>query len=187
MNSSKLIRAALGNVAALGELYDARTDNFLNLSIFNKKIPEEAINLTDNHFSDIHLIHSDSYSEKFSKLDVKGELQVSVLAGLFNPEGSGRYLSDIKTSAKAIKSSLLYNIKTMDEVLNIYHQDLKNIFALEAIETGLATHVVIGISWGANSILSCEYLNTESRDVTEVEGSLSAQLKKIGSLISGKV
>ena len=183
MDSKKLSRAALGSIASLGDLYDARTDSFLKISIFNRQIPEETLTLVDNHFSDIQLIHSDSYSEKFNKLNIKADLQVSFLAGLLNLQGSGEYLSDKKASARTVKSSLLYNIKTKEESINIFHVALKDVFALEAIESECATHVVVGISWGANSILSCEYLNTDNNDAKQIEGKLTARLKEIN--ISG--
>lgn len=178
-------RAALGNVASLGELYDARKDTFSGISIFKKTPPEAALTHPDNHFSDIQLLHSDTFGEKFSKLDVSAELQVSVLAGLFSLSGSGRYLKDQKNSSRAVKSSLIYNIRTKDDNVNIFHEDLKDSFALDAIQSGVATHVVVGITWGANSVLSCEYQNTENRDIKEIEGSLSARLKIIGLSISG--
>jgi len=185
--STILSREALGHIASLGDLYDARTDNFLKTSIFNQKIPDAAIALIDNNFSDIRFDISDTYSEKFSKMNVTAELQVSVLAELFSLEGSGRYLNDKKTSARMAKSTLLYNIKTKVESLNIYHDDLKSIFALPAIETGMATHVVIGISWGANTILTSKYLNKDSRNVTTgIEGELTAQLKNIEKSIKGR-
>ena len=78
----KLSRAALGHVAALGDLYDARTDNFVKMSIFDQHIPESAVTICDNQGIDFELVHSDTYSEKFSKLDVKAELQVLKLQGL---------------------------------------------------------------------------------------------------------
>ena len=117
----------------------------------------------------------------------KSEYQVSVLGGLFSISGSGHYLKDMKTSARTVKSSLLYNIKTKEESVNIYHKDLKEAFALEAIETGMATHVVVGISWGANTILSCEYRNNDNKEVMEIQGSLSAKLQSMSVGISGKV
>ncbi len=107
---------------------------------------------------------------------------------MFSLSGSGQYLNDKKSSARTVKSSLLYNIKTKEESLNIYHKDLKDqdMFALPAIQTGMATHVVVGISWGANTILSCEYHNNDNRDVLEIKGNLSAQLKTMSVEISGK-
>jgi hypothetical protein len=108
------------------------------------------------------------------------------LAGLISLEGSGRYLSDKKTSAKTVKSSLLYSIKTKEESLNIFYKDLKSAFALNAIKSELATHVVVGITWGADTILTSEYQNTDNRDVKEVEGVLSAELEKLSVKIKGR-
>jgi len=80
-----LSRAALGHVAAIGDLYDARTDNFVKMSIFNRKISELAMTIHDNQGIDFQLVHTDTYSEKFSKLGVKAELQVqSIEIGLWS-------------------------------------------------------------------------------------------------------
>jgi hypothetical protein len=76
-----LSRAALGHVASLGDLYDARTDNFTNTSIFNQKIPESAVTICDSQGIDYQFIKKDTYSDKFSKLGVKAELQVLNLQG----------------------------------------------------------------------------------------------------------
>lgn len=185
MENPTITRAALGRIASLGDIYDARKDDFIRIPIFKKKIPNEALTATDNHFADIVFIHSDTFTEKFSKLDVKAELQVSVLCGLLTLEGSGCYLSDEKTSARSVRSSLLYNLKTKEESLNIYHEDLKDAFSIDAIKSGIGTHLVVGISWGANCLLSCEYRNIEAKDNKEIEGSLTAQLKKASMAISG--
>ena len=101
-------------------------------------------------------------------------------------EGLGRFLSDKKSSAKTVKSSLLYNIKTKEETLNIFHQDLKDVFVLDAIKSGTATHVVVGITWGADTILTTEYQNTENRNVKEVEGKMAAKFDKISFSIKGE-
>ncbi len=108
------------------------------------------------------------------------------MAGLISLEGSGHYLGEKKTSGKTVKSSLLYSIKTKEESINIYHKDLKSAFALNAIESGLATHVVVGITWGADTILTLEYQNSENKDLKEVEGMLSAKLSEISRSIQGK-
>lgn len=185
MDNPTITRAALGRIASLGDIYDARKDDFIRIPVLKKRIPNEALTSTDNHFADIVFIYSDTFTEKFSKLDVKAELQVSVLCGLLTLEGSGCYLSDEKTSARSVRSSLLYNLKTTEESLNIYHEELKDAYSLDAIQSGIGTHLVVGISWGANCLLSCEYRNIEAKDNKEVEGSLAAQLKKASLAISG--
>ncbi|XP_037049902.1 neoverrucotoxin subunit alpha-like [Bradysia coprophila] len=186
MENPTITRAALGRIASLGDIYDARKDDFIRIPIFKKKIPSDCLTSTDNHFADIVFIHSDTFTEKFSKLDVRAELQVSVLCGLLTLEGAGCYLSDEKTSARSVKSSLLYNLKTKEESLNVYHEELKEAYSIDAILSGIGTHLVVGISWGANCLLSCEYRNVEAKDNKEIEGSLTAQLRKASLAISGQ-
>ena len=43
MEKNTLSRAALGTVAKLGDLYDSRKDDFVGVTIFNQKIPDEAL------------------------------------------------------------------------------------------------------------------------------------------------
>ena len=74
MNDSKISRAALGEVGALGDLYDARTSKFCGISIFNQNIPSEAVSLVDNRASEFRFSKTDSY--KFQLMDVTAELQV---------------------------------------------------------------------------------------------------------------
>ena len=76
MNDSKISRAALGEVGALGDLYDARTSKFCGISIFNQNIPSEAVSLVDNRASEFRFSKTDSYVDKFQLIDVTGELQV---------------------------------------------------------------------------------------------------------------
>ncbi len=78
MDTSSISMAALGRVAHLGFLYDARTDQFINSSIFNQEIPESAQEHCDNNFTDIQLIYKDKFSEKFAKLNVNAELRVRI-------------------------------------------------------------------------------------------------------------
>ena len=73
-------RAALGTVAKLGDLYDSRKDDFVGVTIFNQKIPDEALTISDNHFSDIRFIHSDTFSDKFYKMNISAELQVRFIS-----------------------------------------------------------------------------------------------------------
>ena len=108
------------------------------------------------------------------------------MAGLVNPQGSGRYLTDQKLTARSARCSLLYSIKTKEESVKIYHKNLKDSFAIPAIESGIATHVVVGITWGANSVLSCEFPNNQNQDVKELEEALMSQLKRGSQAISGK-
>jgi hypothetical protein len=174
MENQELVRAAIGRVASIGDLYDARSDKFCGTSLLKKRPPDGVIRITDNPFTDVQIIHSDTYSDKFEKLDIKAELKVSILAGLLSLEGSGRYLRDEKKSARAVRSSLLYNIQTKVEHINLFSEELRDCFALDALNVKSATHVVVEVSWGANSMITMEYSNSENRDIKQIEGELQA-------------
>ena len=177
----------MGRIAHLGGLYDARKNVFLTMSIFNEKVPNDAIDVLDNHFSDVQFSTSETYSEKFSHLEVNAELQVSVLAGLVTLSGSGKYLNDKTKSARTARSSLHYKIKTKQEQVNIFNKSLKDKIELKSLDVEAATHVVVGIQWGANTILTCEYQNVDENEKTLVEGKLSAKMEKISNSIKGGV
>lgn len=123
--SNTIYRKALGQIAALGALYDARSDFFIpGLSILSA-IPLGAITITDNHTSDIQLCLSDTFKEKFEKMDITADLTASVLAGLVAVTGSGNYLNDKRGNSHTLQQSLLYKIITAYEALNFSNQELK--------------------------------------------------------------
>ncbi|CAG7734109.1 unnamed protein product, partial [Allacma fusca] len=124
----------MGSVAKLGDLYDARRDKFCGISILKDSAPDSAIQTRDNPFSDTKYFHSDKYSDKFDKLDVKAELKLSVLCGLFSLKGSGRYFRDEKSSKRAVRCTLMYNICTKIEELSIFNDALKECIELDALQ-----------------------------------------------------
>ena len=71
-----ITRQALGRVAQLGDLYDAHTDNFCGIGIFNGNLPESVISLIDNGHNDLKYIYNDTMKEKLDKLEIEGELMV---------------------------------------------------------------------------------------------------------------
>ena len=62
---------------------------------------------------------SDSYEAKSNNLNVDAELKVSVLSGLLELRGSGKYLQTNKRNFKLVKCSLIYNTRTKDESFSI--------------------------------------------------------------------
>ena len=185
-NDSTIDRSSLGRILSLGDLYDARKDAYAGVNIFNGTLPETSIESTDNPLSKVDYEITDRISEKFHKLSVNAELQLSVLAGMVNLQGSGKYLKEEKASAKAGKMTLLYSIMTKLERINICNLELKKIIDLNAIDSFEATHIVVGIYWGANCTITSEYANQENKKQTEVEGFLKAVADKISYSIKGE-
>ncbi|MFN6154541.1 hypothetical protein [Anabaena sp. AL09] len=164
----------------------ARKDAYAGVNIFNGTLPETSIESKDNPLQKVDYEITDRISEKFHKLSVNAELQLSVLAGMVNLQGSGKYLKEEKASAKAGRMTLLYSIMTKLERINICNLELKKIIDLNTIDSFEATHIVVGIYWGANCTITSEYANQENKKQTEVEGFLKATADKISYAIKGE-
>ncbi|XP_038059743.1 uncharacterized protein LOC119730783 [Patiria miniata] len=158
-------------------------------TLFGSKLEEDAVDTTDLGDTSIELVMSDNLQEKFSKLNVEAELQVSVLAGLIKLSGSGSYLGEQRKSARAQSMSLIYKLRTVNEEIMLRQNKDKidlEILAPSNMQTVDATHVVVAIDWGAVCSVTCEYENKEDKNVTEVKGDLSAELDQLQVLVDIK-
>ncbi|RGP64187.1 p-loop containing nucleoside triphosphate hydrolase [Fusarium sporotrichioides] len=142
MASPVLKRPALGQIATLGSLYDARSDTFLPLSFFSKPLPADAVKSTKCPSPETRIISGDTLTDKFDGCGIDGELGVSVLAELAKVEGSGLYLSHELDTNYAVQSSLLYDNRTVKEELNLSAGGFKECVAHNVLDTATATHVV---------------------------------------------
>jgi hypothetical protein len=174
-------RPALGQVAGLGSLYDARTDNFVSLSLLKGSIPESAISRTQNHNTQFDYSESDSFQEKFSKMDVNAELRASFLCGLVKVEGSGVYLNESRDTNRVMQASLHYKITTVHEALGLMNTDLHKLIAFEKITRGVATHVVTEVTWGASTVITAKHQLAKRHAETEAKigGALKAKLTSL--------
>jgi hypothetical protein len=144
-----LKRPALGQAASLGGLYDARSDTFVPLSILKKQPPHGAITKTDIPSSDIKYSRVDTYKGKFHHLDIGPGLSASFLAGFFNVDGSGRYLNAKRDTNLMVQASLIFNVTTVNEIINFQAHGVEECLSPEALDTDLTTHVVAEIAWGS--------------------------------------
>jgi len=65
-DSDTISRQALGRIARLGDMYDARTDTFCGTTMFSQQLPLDspAITRTDNHSFDSSVTIAGSLQEK---------------------------------------------------------------------------------------------------------------------------
>ncbi|CAF2726861.1 unnamed protein product [Rotaria sp. Silwood2] len=180
-----ITRKALGRAAFLGDLYDARKEEFCGLSLLKSELPATIISNMDVPSTRLEYDFSDTFEEKFNKLDVQAQLKINVLAGLFKLEGSGKYLGDEKKSYKSVKCTLIYDIRTKEETFTIGNEKLEKLISYDAIKMPDATHVVVGIKWGANVFASFEFENKENYQKKYIEGILQANMEKIALSIKG--
>ena len=97
------------------------------------------------------------YSELFnywSKIDVKGELKLSVLSGMYELGRCGKYLSREKTSFKSVEDTLICKTTTIHERLELFNAKLKPCISLDALRHPTDTHVVVQIYWGASCAIT---------------------------------
>ena len=180
-DSDTISREALGSIGRLGDLYDAKTDKFCGISVFREQLPPDssAVSCTDNHHSEISVTVTNSLKEKLKILNIKGDLKLSILAGLVNLHGSGKYLNEKKTSFKSVECAMVCNNTTVVEHLDLFNDEVKNRISDEALRHPRATHVVVQIYWGAQCTVRVTDQNSEDKKKKEVEGSLKAQVEKL--------
>ena len=182
MEKSRIVRAALGRFAKLGDLYNARKDEFLSVNAFKQPLEEEDICEDEANTTNVDFILTDSINEKYEKLDIDAELSLSIMSGLVKLSGSAAYLDSQKSSAKSTEMTLAYAVHTMhQEVDGIRSKVDKN-----CIDMDEATHIVIGIDWGAKCNITCKYQMEHNEDEMQVKGKLQAEIEKLKSVLSAK-
>lgn len=175
---------ALGQTALIGSLYDARKQRFINdVRLFNfNKLPSNMIQKISNGNSYFKAATDDTYAKKLELMNISGDLGVKVACLPLEVKGAAKFINEFKRSEKSVKWNLLYSRTTIDETINleeIYdHYNTQKLHLNEALFEG-ATHVVTGISWGSNAVMSVEYENNRNEPKKAIERTLSSQFEKL--------
>src|ERR1700722_6860676 len=178
-------RQAIGRHEFIGSLYDIRNDRFEGRNLFNQTLPSEYISTADCAYTTYIVDENESQKDTFNKLNIDASMKVSLMAGLLNIEGSAKYLNKKKTESRTVRVTHILHMKTKKQHLHISMNDLCKYFSSDALENLNATHCVIGITWGANVAATFEETLATSEAAEEIQGQLSAYLKKPTMSISG--
>ncbi|CAF1052553.1 unnamed protein product [Rotaria sordida] len=178
-------RQAIGRQGFIGSLYDVRNDRFEGRSLFNQTVPSSYISTTDCAHSTYIVDENESQKDTFNNLNIDASMKISLMAGLFNIEGSAKYLNQTKTNSRTVRVTHILQMKTKKDHLHISMTDLHQYFSSDALENPNATHCVIGITWGANVAATFEEILSTSEEAAELQGQLSACLKKPTIAVSG--
>ncbi|KAJ4287838.1 hypothetical protein N0V88_007548 [Collariella sp. IMI 366227] len=176
MFTGTLDRPALGQLAKLGTLYDARSDKFLSCSIFKGSAPEDAVEVKDHNSTKVNKGEANTFKERCALLGVNAELGASILAGLVELDGCATYLS-APQNRNTPSPFLQYTITTVEEQVNLADKHIKDALAFSVIEGDNATHVVVSICWGGNYIVCPSHLDSQ-----QIQGSTST-LTKVDHII----
>lgn len=175
-------RPALGQMAGLGWLYDARNDRFLSASVlYGVALNEPIVSQTNCSITDAKFSNSESLKDKFDILGIDDQLGASYLSGLLQVAGAAGYLNESIDTRSLVHEALCYTTTTVHEKLNLHSPEIRNALDLARLASGQVTHVVSEITWGASTIVAGrrQISNTDSRQ--QMEKSMRTALQKLGT------
>lgn len=164
-----MIVPALGQVANIGTLYDSRAGTFLPESLMRDELLHRCIEPTDIPTRSISVSFAENYEEKLQSLGLNVELGATILAGLFKPGGPGFYLNEKRDSNDVLEAAIHHKISTSRQNLLFTSPELRKHVDSITIESNKATHVVIGIEWGSQDIITISHRMTEGAEKSEIE------------------
>ena len=193
MEDSPLISLkTLGRGVFLGELYDARSSQFLGVQICPVTDIKEISHTSYPSFLDSKVISSKSLKSKTDVLDINAELSVEILSGLISVSGAASYLSDTKSNSEEHAWGLSLYARVKHESFDVNHSKVKtNIYKTDVIEHygSRATHVVTEIVYGGTIIVNFVAKQESKIEDSHIAGKLEAELKKLSGAfdLSGEV
>ena len=161
---------ALNRMASIGDLYDARTLSIANgVNCFKNSKYESLIKSTDSTEQKTIFIDNEKLDDKFTKLDISASIKVDLKA--FNLGGSGKYISEEKKSKRSIMISVYHYIKTKYENIYLTNEQVRSLLNHDILTNyESATHIIVGIQWGSNSVATFEYENNDNSNTKQIKG-----------------
>ncbi|KAM0240174.1 hypothetical protein ACHAP5_008031 [Fusarium lateritium] len=179
---AEFTRPALGQEVHLGTLYDARLDQFLSGPILPPNSPRDSIiEIPCPHAiqHEISVSFGASHASRFGAMGVDDNLAASVLSGLVEPKGSATFLNDSTLDKDFLFGAVHHVHNTREERLNLDEPKF-----LDAAHVGdyRSTHVVIGIKWGLQNIMTMKHCITDSSQRTALEASFDKDMKELTAI-----
>jgi hypothetical protein len=173
---TEYIRPALGQEVPLGTLYDARLDQFLSGPILPPNSPRGyVLEIPCPHAiqNEISVSFGATHAARFSAMGVDDNLAANVLSRLIEPKGSATFLNDSTLDKEFLYGAVRHVHNTCEERLNLDEPKF-----LDAAHVGdyRSTHVVIGIKWGLQSIMTMKHCITKPSERTALEASFERDM-----------
>ncbi|KAK7880764.1 hypothetical protein WMY93_032607 [Mugilogobius chulae] len=166
----------------LGMLYHAPKNVLVpGIVVWDPEILNKCTLQIPQRSSNFDISDSDSTTNTDFNLNVDASLTLNILSGQIDVSGSANYLKDKKESKKQSRVTLKYSATTHFEQLSLSADIPRKTSITKIIESGLATHVVTGIEYGATAYFVFDSQNTNSGDVQKIKGTMKAAIKKIPS------
>ncbi|OCT73654.1 hypothetical protein XELAEV_18032617mg [Xenopus laevis] len=153
----------------------------LGVTLWNNEALKKDLVVQPQEKTSFVIIESDSLVEKPSSMNITSSLKASFLAGLIDVGGAATYLNDTKTSKHQARVSLKYSRTSRFEYVTMNHLGMQNVTYHDVFDKGTATHVVIGILYGAQAFLVFDSEGSSSENTQNISGTLCSMVKKIPS------
>ncbi|KAF7557514.1 hypothetical protein G7046_g6018 [Stylonectria norvegica] len=180
---TNLVRSALGQSAAIGTLYDAKSDTFLPASLFRNELPPDAVSTQQNSRTDVSVSYDGTYLGRFDAFGVEHETAVGVLAGLVVPQKSAAYVRNALGSEDVLHGAVLHSVHTIQQRLNFASQQLRYAVDLAPLQVYGCTHVVTGIDWGLQSVVATKHHLSVNGERSIAEQSFRQDLNRLKNTI----
>ncbi|KAI1642269.1 uncharacterized protein F4817DRAFT_353420 [Daldinia loculata] len=184
-NNGQLSRPALGEQVPFGRLYDARTDQFLSQSLLrgDGQIFQASSAVPTGQLPEVNVIFDDSYQAKFDLMNIDPDLGASILAKLIKPKGASMYLDVPQQRDGMLHAAIHHKVISAREKFNVMHPRNQAAIDWEALINLEATHFVVGIEWGIQSIVSIQHAVSSSAAHTVVEAQFQTEISNFKSAI----
>ncbi|KAG5772719.1 hypothetical protein H9Q72_001219 [Fusarium xylarioides] len=184
---AEIVRPALGQQVAIGTLYDARVDEFLSSSILPPNPPQGTVlrsSCQPSHQRQSGIHQGSSHASRFNAMRIDGNLAASILSGLIDLKGSANFLKD-----STLDGDILYGVNrsffnTYEDVLNLHQSVLRN-----GMASGIflpadrrSTHVVTGIRWGLQSIMTMKHRIVDASQRAALEVAFQKDLGELDDI-----
>ena len=175
-----LLLQCLGRPFQLGMLYDCRNDQLVpGMTLWNENLLRAALSQRPQPSSNFEVIAEDTLSDKILNLGIKANLSLSIMGGLVNVSGAGKYLDDRKSSRNQARVTLKYYCTSRFEQLTMEQLAVSNIQHPDVFDKGIATHVVTGILYGAEAFFVFDRDLTHSDNYRNVHGKMEVLVKAL--------
>ena len=170
--------ACLGRPFRLGMLYDCRKDILVpGITLWDNATLKSALDSTEQIASGFKIIAEDSLDSKATSLDINASLKLSFLGGLVDVQGAAKYLHDHTSSMHQSRVCLKYWSTTRFDQLTM--EQLGNIQYPEVFSKQMATHVVTGILYGADSFFIFDRKIRDGEEKRIVNGNMQVLIKAL--------
>ena len=165
-------------------LYDCRSDKLVpGMTLWDDKTLKSELDSKDQIGSGFEVIAEDSLEKKATNLNVDANLKLSFLGGLVEVSGSAKYLDDRKSSKHQSRVSLKYWSTSRFDQLTMVH--LGHIQYPQVFSRKIATHVVVGVQFGADAFFVFDRKVENKEEFSQVHGRMKFYIKALPRIISG--